>query len=196
MWFNSANFDRNYIMTLDTKIAGKRIYLQKLQKTFKQAEEFYGLVNKNKKHLHPFADWELSLNSSEDCYERIISQYEKWEKGSAYVFGIFDIKNEKMIGIIFADRFSLVSKSTELGYWIDTNHTGKGLMKEAVELLEGELFKKGLIKVIIKTDTANTISSAVAQSLGYELEGILRKDQFIESFNELRDFNLFAKIKK
>lgn len=183
-------------MTLDTKIVGNRIYLQKLQKTFKQAEEFYNLVNKNKKHLHPFADWELNLNSPEDCYERIISQYEKWEKGSAYTYGIFDKKSKNIIGIIFAAHFSIIGKSTELGYWIDINYSGRGIIKEAVTVLENNLFKKGIVKIIIKTDTENTISSSVAKSLGYELEGILRKDQFIESFNEHRDFNVFAKIKE
>ena len=182
-------------MVLDTKIAGNRIYLQKLQKTFKQAEEFYNLVNNNKKHLYPFADWELNLNSPEDCYERIVSQYKNWEKGSTYTYGIFDSDNKDMIGIIFATHFSLVGKSTELGYWIDMNHSGKGIIKEAIAILEIEVFKNGIIKIIIKTDTENTVSSSVAKSLGYELEGVLKKDQFVKSFNELRDFNVFAKIK-
>lgn len=44
------------MMVLDVKLVGDRISLRKFQKTFKQAEDFYDLVNRNKKHLFPFAD--------------------------------------------------------------------------------------------------------------------------------------------
>lgn len=125
-----------------------------------------------------------------------MSQYDKWTNGSAYVYGIFDSNTDKLIGIIFAAHFSLIGKSTELGYWLDAECLGKGIMKEAVTVLENELFKKGMVKIIIKTDTANNNSEKLAISLGYELEGILKKDQFISSFNELRDFKVFSKIKE
>ena len=98
--------------------------------------------------------------------------------------------------VIFATHFSLTGKNAELGYWLDIDYTGKGIMQEAISLLEKELFNKGLVKIIIKADTQNDKSAQVAKKLGYTLEATLKKDQFIETFNELRDFNLFSKIKE
>ena len=183
-------------MSFAVKLIGDRVCLKKLPKTFVQANEMFELIQKNRSHLFPFADWEIGLNSPEDCFERIVSQHDKWEKGTAYTYGIFESLTGKLLGIIFAGHYTQIGKSTELGYWLDNNHTGKGLMKEAIGLLEKELFKNGIVKIIIKADTENENSAGVAKALGYELEATLKKDQFIHSFNELRDFNVFSKIKE
>lgn len=183
-------------MKLDERIDGKRIYLERMPKTFKMANELFELVQANKDHLFPFGDWELFAKIPEDSYDRIATQNKNWDEGTAYTYGIFDKESNKLIGIIFACHFSIENKNTEMGYWIDHKHTGKGIMKEAVTTLENELYKKGIIKTTLKIDTENTKSEKTAKSLGYEYEGTVRKDQFIHTFNELRDFKIYAKIKE
>jgi RimJ/RimL family protein N-acetyltransferase len=86
-------------------------------------------------------------------------------------------------------------KKAELGYWLANNYRGNGYMMEAVRLLEQELFKNGFNKIIIRNDVLNKGSVNVAKNLGYELEGVLKQDNWLPYENRFRDTNCFAKFK-
>ncbi|MBM6619961.1 GNAT family N-acetyltransferase [Bacillus suaedaesalsae] len=93
-------------------------------------------------------------------------------------------------------RINWEVRKFEIGYWIDTRHSGKGYMTEAVEGITKFAFKElEARRVEIRCDTENIRSRAVAERLGFDLEGILRNDAYDVKGKQLRDTCVFAKIK-
>ncbi|KAA0550352.1 GNAT family N-acetyltransferase [Bacillus sp. BGMRC 2118] len=93
-------------------------------------------------------------------------------------------------------RINWKIRKFEIGYWIDTRHSGKGYMTEAVQGITEFAFKElEARRVEIRCDTKNSKSRAVAERLGFDLEGILRYDSFDMTGTVLRDTCIFAKIK-
>jgi len=86
----------------------------------------------------------------------------------------------------------------EIGYWIDSRHSGHGYMTEAAEGLTAFAFRElGANRVEIRCDALNLRSRAIPERLGFTLEGILRCDSLaLEDEGGLRDTCIFAKIKR
>ena len=59
----------------------------------------------------------------------------------------------------------------EIGYWVDTRHTGRGVATEAARLLT-ELALENGDRVVIRNDVGNTASARVAEKLGYRLDQV------------------------
>ncbi len=63
-----------------------------------------------------------------------------------------------------------------IGYWLDRDHRGRGLVSAAVGALVRHGFTSlALRRIEIRTDVKNRASRAVAERLGFELEGVLRQ---------------------
>ncbi len=63
-----------------------------------------------------------------------------------------------------------------IGYWLDRDHRGRGLVGAAVGALVRHGFTSlALRRIEIRTDVQNRASRAVAERLGFELEGVLRQ---------------------
>ncbi len=61
----------------------------------------------------------------------------------------------------------------EIGYWVDTRHTGRGIATESARLLaHAALSASGIERVEIHCDEANGASAAVARRLGFRLDRV------------------------
>lgn len=92
-------------------------------------------------------------------------------------------------------RIDWESKKFEIGYWIRTSYSGKGLMTEAVEGITN--FATSVLqanRIEIRCDSTNTRSARIAERLGFTLEGILRSET-CNVTGELRDTMVFAKVR-
>jgi ribosomal-protein-serine acetyltransferase len=66
--------------------------------------------------------------------------------------------------------------SGAIGYWLDAEHRGRGVISAAVGALVGYGFDGlALRRIEIRTDVLNRPSRAIAERLGFELEGVLRQ---------------------
>lgn len=73
---------------------------------------------------------------------------------------------------ITADPFRIVG---EIGYWIRSDHEGRGFVTSAVRVLLREGFEAmGLHRIAIRVGVANTRSRAIPERLGFREEGVLR----------------------
>jgi len=82
----------------------------------------------------------------------------------------------------------------EIGYWIDTRFSGRGLITEAVLALTAfglETLK--LARIEIRCDATNVRSAAVAERAGFPLEGRLLNEAR-DPQGALRDTLVFARI--
>lgn len=81
----------------------------------------------------------------------------------------------------------------ELGYWLRSGYTGKGLMREAItalcDMAEQEL---GAVRLEIRCDSRNLKSARVAEACDFGLEGTLRNEAR-DPQGGLRDTRLYAR---
>ena len=64
----------------------------------------------------------------------------------------------------------------EIGYWTVAEHRGRGLTAEAVRVLaDWALDERGLHRVELHVDPANTGSRRVAERAGFLMEGVVRQ---------------------
>ncbi len=106
------------------------------------------------------------------------------------------------------DRFLIVERETgellggvglrapedgvaEIGYWVRREARGRGIAPRAVRLVsEWGLRERGLARISLMTEPANTASQRVAEKAGYRREGLLRS--WMELKGERRDFVMFS----
>ncbi|MFF2090671.1 GNAT family N-acetyltransferase [Paenibacillus sp. NPDC058174] len=85
----------------------------------------------------------------------------------------------------------------EIGYWLDTRHSGTGIMTEAVEGIISFAFSKLKARRLeIRCDSLNVKSRAIPERLGFTLEGILKNEDLSVDGTELTDTCIYAMIRK
>ncbi|MFE9422968.1 GNAT family N-acetyltransferase [Kitasatospora sp. NPDC006697] len=71
-------------------------------------------------------------------------------------------------------RIDRAAATGELGYWVDGAHEGRGLVRRAAEVLLAEAFGPlRLGRVLLGTAADNLRSRALAERLGFTLDGVL-----------------------
>ncbi len=107
------------------------------------------------------------------------------------------LKEEKIfVGSTGFHRINWEVPKFELGYWMDTTHSGKGYMKEAVNALtDYALQELGGARVEIRCDSENTRSRAIPEALGFDFEGTLRNEDVSVDGKRLTDTCIYAKIR-
>ncbi|HLZ27772.1 MAG TPA: GNAT family protein [Chloroflexota bacterium] len=73
-------------------------------------------------------------------------------------------------------RINPVANSGDIGYWIDAEYEGRGITRRASQALVTSAFRElGLKRVDLRTSVENQRSRALAERLGFSLEGILAR---------------------
>jgi ribosomal-protein-serine acetyltransferase len=82
----------------------------------------------------------------------------------------------RIVGTAGLTRIDRENLSGEIGYWLDGEHQGQGIVAAAVSALVDHAFARmGLNRLEIRTDVENGASRAVAERLGFRYEGTLRQ---------------------
>ncbi|MFY0564226.1 GNAT family N-acetyltransferase [Archangium lansingense] len=100
--------------------------------------------------------------------------------------GKFDLDQNRIHAVLDGEQRELVGelallargeeRARELGYWVHSRHTGKGVATEMVSALVRVGFElDGLERMDIQVAVGNEASAAVARRLGFTLEGTLRQ---------------------
>lgn len=84
----------------------------------------------------------------------------------------------------------------EIGYWCRTRFAGQGYISEAVRAITRFGFETlGAERLVIRCDSLNTRSAAVARRCGFTLEGVMRSDSRAPGQGTLRDTMVFSMLK-
>ncbi len=141
----------------------------------------------------PFAANEQTLEQTE---ENIRESHVKFLKREDLRMLIFHKKSGDFIGSTGLHRMDWDVPKFEIGYWLDTRHSGNGYMVEAAEGLTSFAFRElKARRVEIRVDTRNVRSRAIPEKLGFELEGIIRNEGVAVDRSGLRDTCIYGKIK-
>ena len=90
-------------------------------------------------------------------------------------FGVYRNTDNEFMGNIGVSNFDWNNESCEIGYWILGKFEGKGYMRDAVNVLEKELYEAGFNRIVILCESKNIRSKKIPMSLGYTLDGQLRE---------------------
>jgi RimJ/RimL family protein N-acetyltransferase len=118
----------------------------------------------------------------------------QFDLGQDFVYGVFDASEREVLGGAgLHTRQGPMMR--EIGYWIATPHTKKGVATEVASALVQVAFRvDGVPRVEIRCDPDNVASSAVAKKVGMKLDGTLRADT-VRPDGSVRDTLLYSAIK-
>ncbi|HVV25968.1 MAG TPA: GNAT family N-acetyltransferase [Candidatus Saccharimonadales bacterium] len=133
-----------------------------------EAEYIFSLVDANREYLRKWLPWADGTQSPQDSKNFIEEMIKRRQAGSEYGYAI--VLDGSPIG-----HMSLMhlddDQEPEIGYWISSNLSGRGITTAAADALTKFGFGTlGLSKIVIKADQKNIASNKVAQKLGYKIE--------------------------
>ena len=146
----------------------------------------FATVDRQRDRLRPWLPWVDSSIGPADT--RAFIEETIATEGREHAFGIW-------ADDVFAGCVGLHTdpeqRSAMLGYWIDEEHEGQGLITRASYALTEIAFRDLFIhRVWLSADPLNTRSCAVAERLGFRLEGIHRDDSLRDG--RYRDTAVYA----
>lgn len=100
---------------------------------------------------------------------------EAWSQGREFPLGIIEARSGAVVGGTGINHINQANRIGNLGYWVSTPHTGRGVARfaarQAIMLGFGTL---GLTRLEIVALTQNLASQRVAESLGATRECVAR----------------------
>ncbi|HDX9611844.1 TPA: GNAT family N-acetyltransferase [Bacillus toyonensis] len=117
-------------------------------------------------------------------------------KRESFRYLIYHKDTNDFIGTVSLHAINWEVSKCEIGYWINTQFSGKGYMTEAVSELTNLGFQ--LLKfrrIEIRCESNNTKSRTIPEKLGFELEGMLRNEDLSADGKQLTNTCIYAKIK-
>lgn len=124
--------------------------------------------------VYPWMAWCHERYSLDEARQWIAVQEDLAKQAMAYEFVILD-QGGRFLGGCGINQISKVNRFANLGYWVRTSETGRGVAPAAVRRVAEYAFSEtDLIRLEIVCAVGNTRSQRVAEKVGAVREGILR----------------------
>lgn len=154
-----------------------KISIRKFKKS--DAKEFQAAILESVEHVSEWLPWCTAAYSLKDAIEWTVSSIKLWDAGTAYQFIIEDRETDKILGGIGINQIVPQHKIGNMGYWVRSSETNKGVCTRAGRLVIEYAFSHlGFQRIEIHVHPDNLASNAVASKLGGEYEGVLRNKLF------------------
>lgn len=137
--------------------------------------ELYEIITQHSTYLEVWMTWSMSIQSLKDT-ERFIFDVSRYNEGGQKIT-YFIKKNKQLIGSVAFIRVHKEHDKAELAYWIHPHYQGQGIVKQGLKHLINMGFSSlSLHKMEAKIPADNERSKQLVLALGFEQEGLLRKD--------------------
>jgi ribosomal-protein-serine acetyltransferase len=154
-----------------TTLVTGRLRLEPL--SVKHAEAVWAATEASLPELRPWMAWTKDA-SFENTHSFTEFAEEEWDAGREHVFAI--IEEDEVLGTVGVHMRNPLDHSAELGYWIRSDRTKRGLTSEAGRAVVAWAFDVlGLHRLELMAGTENRASQQVALKLGFRKEGALRQ---------------------
>lgn len=141
----------------------------------KDAPAIQAAVIANLGHLGPWMCWAQLPPTLEEQLQRVLQCRAGFDQGREFIYGLFDREHGQFLGSAGLHP-RIGPGGLELGYWIDENHEGRGLVSEAAAALSRVALElMGAKYVEIRHEPANERSGAIPARLGFTRDGLLRR---------------------
>lgn len=147
---------------------------------------------RNREHLAPWdPDRPESFYTDEGQAADVARQLEERDAGKRHSFMLWHA--EQVVGRVSIDNVVRgVLQSATVGYWLDHQHTGRGLATAMVEYVVGQARELGLHRLEAGTLLHNTRSQKVLQRTGFTEYGVA--ERFLYIGGKWQDHVLFQRI--
>lgn len=139
-------------------------------------EPLYQAVRESLPELLPWMPWahpDYSLEESRKWIELCVGT---WAKGKEYNFTILDANDGSLLGGCGLNQVRRRARFANLGYWVRSKCTRKGIATAAALLVARFGFDElGLNRIEIGAATGNNASLRVAEKIGATRQGIQRR---------------------
>lgn len=176
-------------------LAGTRVFLRVPCR--EEAQEWVELRRKNAAAQAPFSPLSSFSDLTPQGYAKRLARYhDDWREGTACAFSIIAKDTGALLGGLTLNNIIRgAGQMTTLGYWLDEDARGKGLMPEAVMLACGFAFESlHLHRVQAGCLPHNSASRRVLEKCGFREEGLARK--YIKIAGEWQDHVIYALLKE
>ncbi|ADO55417.1 MULTISPECIES: GNAT family N-acetyltransferase [Paenibacillus] len=145
--------------------------------------------------LRPWLPFARNLPTVEESEIRSRQARLKFLDRSDMVLYVFDTASGQFVASSGLHRMNWDARRFEIGYWLRTSWTGKGIITEAVHgVTDFAIQHLHANRLEILCDSRNTRSAKVAERAGFTLEGILRNVECDEEGNMVHHM-VFAKVR-
>jgi RimJ/RimL family protein N-acetyltransferase len=159
------------------QIHSERFLLRCYQKG--DGKMYYAAGQRNRQHLLQFEAGNAILTPKDEAEaERLGAELaDLWEQRKCFFFGIFDKGSGEWMGQIYVGVVDWEAPEFELGYIVDVDHQGQGIITESAGSVLQFLFQHlNAHRVRLECDETNEPSWRVAERVGFVREGHLRQN--------------------
>lgn len=152
----------------------------------------FKLINDSRNELMPWLPWVLKIKSIADERETLKRNAQSLDTVSSLNLVIW-YKNE-IVGSISLKNWDKNNKKIEIGYWLGTEFTGKGIIHRSLKGVCDLAFNKfevHKIKIYVASD--NHASNQIPKNAGFYLDAKLRDHALL--FGRFHDENLWSLLK-
>jgi RimJ/RimL family protein N-acetyltransferase len=176
---------------MSNELSDGQIYLRPYRA--EDINALYEAVIDSKPELAPWMPWCHADYSLADSAAFILSRDEARQKEDEYGLGIFEAGTNAYLGGIGLNQINRVNQYGNLGYWVRSNRTRRGIATSAARLAAHfGLTELNLQRLEIIAAVGNIASQRVAEKLGAQREGVLRKRLLYHG--EMHDAVLYSLI--
>jgi RimJ/RimL family protein N-acetyltransferase len=140
------------------------------------ADELYRAVRESMSELRPWMAWCHPDYSIEESRDWLAARAEARSKGTEYDFHISDARTGEYLGGTGLNQIKELYRAANLGYWISSRATGRGVATRAARMVARFGFEElNLVRIEIVAAVGNLASQRVAEKVGAFREGVMRK---------------------
>ena len=145
----------------------------------KDAERVLELINRSRKSLQEWLGWVIHTNSLKDMISFIDKCRSDFAANKSLV--TFIVYRNQIVGTISFNEIDRINQLAYIGYWLDSNYEGNGIMTRAVKGLMNYGFNElALNRIDIRAAVKNLKSRAIPERLGFRQEGVIRQAEKLQ----------------
>jgi len=139
-------------------------------------EPLFAAARESVNELSRWLPWCHADYAIEETREFVWSRVQAWQDETEYVFGIFDSSSGEFLGGTGLNQINSIHQVGNLGYWVRTGASGRGVATTAARLVARFGFAEArLSRIEILAAVSNTASQRVAEKIGALREAVLRR---------------------
>lgn len=166
--------------------------LELRQRLPEDACELFTLTDSNREYLMQWLPWLDHCRGQGDTLRNIEASLHDAVEGTGLGVAIFE--RGRLVGVTGFNSIDRNNRIGHVGYWLGKEHQGRGIMTRSVRALVAHGFGVlGLNRITIAAATTNRGSRAIAERLGFRLEGIAREAECL--YGRMVDHALYAQTR-
>lgn len=141
-------------------------------------EALFNLINRSRNSLREWLPWVDAIEQPSDTRAFIKRGLLQFADGHGFQCGIW--YEGMLVGVIGLHEINHMHRKTSIGYYLDKQFEGHGIMTQAVEALIKYCFDEiDLNRIEISAAVHNEKSRAIPERLGFTREGMLRDNELL-----------------